>query len=98
MEGDVIVKKIVVGGKPYLVLRVNLFNAPLLLIKGERGFAMCGYLNINAANKLGDRAMIVSGVMDLEDMLNAPVKYVSEKLRKEGVREGMLLKDALKYI
>ncbi len=98
MEGDVLVKKLVVDGKQYLGVKINLFNAPLLLIKGERGFAMCGYLNINAANKLGDRAMIVSGVRDFEDMLNAPVKEVSEKLREESVKEGMLLKDALKYI
>ncbi len=98
MEEDVVVKRIVVEGKQYLGVKINLFNVPLLLIKGERGFAMCGYLNVNAADKLGDRAVMVSGVSDFEDMLNAPIKMVSEKLKQEGLREGTVLKDALKYL
>jgi len=29
---------------------------PLLVIKAEKGFLMCGYLNVNAAETLGDTA------------------------------------------
>ncbi|MFH1775025.1 MAG: DUF1805 domain-containing protein [Methanobacteriota archaeon] len=32
------------------------------MIKAEKGFVMCGYLNISAANALGDAAVRVTGV------------------------------------
>ena len=44
-----------------LGVRVELYKAPLLLIKGKKGFLMCGYLNIKAAEKLGDAAARVTG-------------------------------------
>jgi uncharacterized protein YunC (DUF1805 family) len=43
-----------VDGKASLGLRVDLPESPpLLLIVAEKGFMMCGFLSIDAAEKLG---------------------------------------------
>jgi uncharacterized protein YunC (DUF1805 family) len=70
-------------------------RAPLLLVKAERGFVMCGYLNIAAANSLGDAAAKVTGVSSFEDVLKAEVVEVTEEARKLGVKEGISGREAL---
>ncbi len=92
---EVEIERIKIDGRIFLGVKVNMPNAPLLLIKGTRGFAMCGYLNPEAADKLGDAALIVSGVSSFEEMLNARIKWASEKAKDLGVQEGMPLKDEL---
>lgn len=70
-------------------------NAPLLFIRAEKGFVMCGYLNMNAANALGDIAAKVTGVSTFEDALQAKVVEVSEKARSIGIAESMRGREAL---
>ncbi len=43
-------------------IKIDMGNANLLLIKADTGFIMCGYLNIETAEKLNDAACIVKGV------------------------------------
>ena len=74
---------------------IDLGNAPLLIIQAKRGFVMCGYLNINAANKLGDIAGKVTGVKTFTDMLDAHLIEVSENAKHRGLHEGMTVKDFL---
>ena len=50
-------------------------SPPLLLVVAEKGFVMCGFLNIDAAERLSVAAAVVSGVKSFEDVLNANVKY-----------------------
>jgi len=76
-------------------VRVELRNASLLLIKGEKGFIMCGYLDIEAAEKLGDCACVVSGVSTFDDVLEAEIKKATSKARGLGVRVGMSGREAL---
>ena len=87
-----------VDNKNCLGLRVDLPEspAPLLLIVGEKGFVMCGFLNIEAAEKLGVCAAVVSGVKTFEDVLNAQVKAATSKAKNLGVETGMKGVDALK--
>jgi uncharacterized protein YunC (DUF1805 family) len=87
-----------VDGKNCLGLRVDLpeCSAPLLLITAEKGFVMCGFLNVEAAERLGVSAAMVSGVKSFEDVLNAQVKATTSKARSLGVQEGMKGADALK--
>ena len=89
------VKDLVVEDKHFLGVRISLPVAPLLLIKGGKGFVMCGYLNIEAVNHIGDAAAKVSGVNSFEDVLEAEVKAVSDKARALGVQEGMSGAEAL---
>jgi len=74
---------------------LDLGNAPLLIIQVKHGYVMCGYLNMAAANKLGDIAGRVTGVKTFEDVLNAKIVEVSDQARQQGLKEGMNSKDFL---
>jgi uncharacterized protein YunC (DUF1805 family) len=73
-------------------------SPPLLLVIGERGFVMCGFLNMEAAGKLNVAAAMVSGVKSFDDVLEAEVKAVTPKAQKMGIRTGMTGKEALKLL
>ena len=89
-----------VDGKGCLGLRVDLpeCSAPLLLVLAEKGFVMCGFLNVEAAERLGVAAAMVSGVKTFDDVLNAQVKAVTSKAKSLGVEAGMKGVDALKHM
>jgi uncharacterized protein YunC (DUF1805 family) len=90
------VASVKVGDKACLGVKVELPNSPpLLLIVAEKGFVMCGFLNIEAAERLGVVAAMVSGVKTLEDVLNAEVKAATTKAKSLGVQLGMRCSEAL---
>jgi len=85
--------------KTCLGLKVELPDSPpLLLVVAERGFVMCGFLNVEAAEKLDVAAAVVSGVKSFEDVLNANVKAATSKAEALGVSVGMKGADALKCL
>jgi uncharacterized protein YunC (DUF1805 family) len=78
-------------------LRVDLPESPpLLLIVAEKGFVMCGFLNIDAAERLGVAAAVVSGVKSFDEVLNAQIKAVTTKAKNLGVEAGMKGSEALR--
>ena len=80
-----------------LGVRVELPGSPpLLLVVAEKGFVMCGFLNVDAAEKLGVAAAMVSGVKSFEDVLDAEVKAATSKAKMLGVEAGMKGAEALK--
>ena len=82
-----------------LGVRIELPDSPpLLLVVAEKGFVMCGFLNIDAAEKLGVATAVVSGVKSFEDVLDAEVKSVTSKAKTLGVDVGMKGADALKCL
>jgi uncharacterized protein YunC (DUF1805 family) len=86
-----------VDNKTCLGLKVDLPESPpLLLIIAEKGFVMCGFLNVEAAEKLSVAAAVVSGVKSFEDVLNAQIKAATTKAKNLGVEDGMKGADALK--
>jgi len=88
-----------VDGKSFIGLRTDLPDSPpLLLIMGEKGFVMCGFLNVESAEKLGVTAAVVSGVKTFNDVLNGQVKAVTSKAKKLGIEVGMKGADALKLM
>jgi uncharacterized protein YunC (DUF1805 family) len=91
------IEKIEIGGKSFQAMKSTLpENAPpLLLIKGAKGYVMCGYLNIEAAEKFGSAAAIVSGVKTFDDVLNATIKVVTTKAKQLGLEPGMVVKDVI---
>ncbi|AYK15355.1 MAG: YunC family protein [Methanosarcina flavescens] len=78
-----------------LGLSFEMQKYPLLVIRAEKGFLMCGYLNIDAAETLGDTAAKVKGVQSFEDMLKAEVVEVTRFARELGVEPGMTGREAL---
>ena len=91
------VMSVKVDGTTCLGMRAELPDSPpLLLIVAEKGFVMCGFLNIDAAERLGVAAAMVSGVKTFEDVLNAQVKAMTSKAKVFGVEVGMKGTEALK--
>jgi uncharacterized protein YunC (DUF1805 family) len=86
---------VVIDGKKASGVEVALPKAPLVLASGKDGFVMCGYLNIEAADKLGVAAAMVRGVSTVDDLLKAPVQAVSNAAAEKGVVAGMTGRDAL---
>ncbi|ADV65532.1 YunC family protein [Desulfurococcus mucosus] len=86
------VKKIVVGGKTLTGIEVSLPNSPpAVILIGEKGFAMCGLLDIQAAERLGVAAVKVSGVRSVEDMLGKEISDATVKAREQGLLKGVKL-------
>ena len=77
---------------------VRLEHAPLIVITARKGFVMCGYLNMEAAEKMGDAACMVRGVSSFEDALSAKVVKASAKAIELGVREGQSGAEALEKL
>lgn len=75
--------------------RIDLGNAPLLVLQANKGYLMCGYLNMITANKLGDIAGRVTGVKTFTDMLRTTLLEVSENAKDIGLHEGMTGKEFL---
>jgi len=88
-----------IGEKTAIGLRVELPDSPpLLLIIGQTGFVGCGFISIDAAEKLNVAAATVTGVKSFKDVLNAEVKAVTSRAQTKGVRVGMKGKEAVKLL
>jgi len=86
------IDKIQVNGKYFQGLKVELKALPpILLISGEKGFVMCGYLNLEVAEKLEAAAAIVTGVKSFEDVLNAEIKAATSKAKSMGLQPGKVV-------
>ena len=93
----VTVTPIKIDGKKCLGVKVELPDSPpMILIIAEKGFVMCGFLNVEAAEKLNVAAAVVSGVKNFKDVLNAEVKAVTSKAKNMGVNIRMKGVEALK--
>jgi uncharacterized protein YunC (DUF1805 family) len=90
------IDKFTIDGKTFQGVKSTLPDLPpLLLIKGEKGFIMCGYLNLDVAKRLGAAAAIVSGVNTFTDFLNAEIKAATSKAKKLGVEPGKTVKTVI---
>lgn len=78
-----------------LGIKLDMEHAPLLVIRAKKGFVMCGYLDMEVADRLGDAAVRVTGVKSFEDVLNAKAAEVSEAAKKLGIAVGMSAREAL---
>lgn len=77
-------------------VEVSLPSAPpLVAIIGSRGFVMCGYLDITAADKLNAVAARVRGVNNVEEMLDGEVEAVTSKAVELGIRAGVKVKEVI---
>lgn len=85
-------------GRAYSFLKVEMGKAPFLLIRGEKGYVMCGYMNLDAATKLGDLGVRVSGVSDLDTMLAAKVAGCTPAAADAGIKEGQVVSDIIHLI
>jgi uncharacterized protein YunC (DUF1805 family) len=95
----ILVETLEIDDKFYQGLKVELKGLPpLVLIEGNKGFIMCGYLNIDAAESLGATAAVVSGVNTWEDVINAQIKVATSKARALGLEPGKIVRDVINAI
>jgi uncharacterized protein YunC (DUF1805 family) len=91
-------RKIKIGRAKIELLIFKLSNKNLLVLKGSKGYIMCGYLNLKVAEKFKDTAIKIIGVSSLKEALSATVASCTSSARKLGVYKGQPVKDALKII
>jgi uncharacterized protein YunC (DUF1805 family) len=72
--------------------------APLIMIIGSKGLVCCGFINMDAAERLGLAAAMVSGVKTFDDVLNEDIKAATTKAQIQGVKVGLKGKDAIKLL
>jgi uncharacterized protein YunC (DUF1805 family) len=88
-------RDIFIGKKVARGYSIDLPGAPLLVAKGEKGFVMCGFLDLRSADKFNAAAAVVRGVKTLDELLSKPVTDVSAAALLQGVKPGMTGRDAL---
>ncbi|MBD3170845.1 DUF1805 domain-containing protein [Candidatus Bathyarchaeota archaeon] len=90
------IEKFTIDGKSFQGMKSTLPDGPpLLLIKGDKGFVMCGFLNMDAAERTGVAAAMVSGVTSFDDVFNATIKAVTSKAKELGVESGKIVKEVI---
>lgn len=77
---------------------VNLPNKNLIILRGTRGYVMCGYLDLAVAEKFGDAAVRITGVTTIEDALNARAESCTTAASSLGIRKGQPIKEVLDLI
>lgn len=82
-------RDIVIGEDKAVGVEIPLPNAVLVLAIGEKGYIMCGYLNLEAAEKFGDAAAIVSGVKTIDELLDKKIIALTTAAKKLGIKVGM---------
>ena len=88
-----------INDKVAIGLKVELPDSPpFLMIIGQTGFVMCGFLNMDAAEKLNVAAAMVSDVRNFDDVLGAEIKAATSKAKIKGIRIGMKGKEAVKLL
>ncbi|MGA9175035.1 MAG: DUF1805 domain-containing protein [Thermoactinomyces sp.] len=92
-------KPIDIDGRQVLGIEVTLPKTTLLVITTDKGYIMCGALDIALLNeRLSDRNIIAAravGVRTLEQLLDAPLESVTHTAESMGIASGMTGKEAL---
>ncbi|MFA7677176.1 MAG: DUF1805 domain-containing protein [Candidatus Omnitrophota bacterium] len=91
-------KKIRIGRKNIAAYCMPLGKKKLIILKGRRGYVMCGYLSMKTADSLADAAVLIKGVSSIREALGSQVYAVSRKAKNLGIKKGQDIKSALKII
>lgn len=91
-------KKIKVGKKFIEAVWINLQSKNLILLRGSRGYVMCGYLNMKAAERFKDVAVKITGISTIEEALKTSVHSCTNPARKLGIYKGQPIKEVLRNI
>lgn len=91
-------RKIQTGSRVVEALAFSLTGKNLIVLRGSRGYIMCGYLNLEAAEKFNDVAVKITGVSTIDDALKASVAACTSQARGLGIAEGQPIQEVLKLI
>jgi uncharacterized protein YunC (DUF1805 family) len=89
-------KEFIVNEKKYYGFEGELFSGSnLVFIKGNNGFIMCGYLNLETAERMGNIAAVATGVKTIDDMLKKNIVSSTTHAQKVGIKPGMSVLEVL---
>lgn len=92
-------KPLLIEGRQVTAVTVQLPKTTLLAVTTEKGYIMCGALDVGLLNaKLADRGIIAGravGVRTIEQLLEAPLESVTVAAEQLGITAGMSGRDAL---
>ena len=92
-------KRIRLQDKNYIdALAFDLSGKKLIVLRGSRGYVMCGYLNLKAAEKFKDAAAKIIGISSIEEALKSKIHSSTKKARSLGIFKGQSVKEVLKII
>jgi uncharacterized protein YunC (DUF1805 family) len=78
---------------------VELPKTRVLSISTEKGYVMCGVLNVPELDRIHPERRIIAarviGVREIEHLLHAKVVEATDEAKKLGIKEGMTGKEAL---
>lgn len=93
------VKPIIIDNYPFMAISVQLPKTNLLAVASDKGYIMCGALDVALLNeKLKNRGIIAGravGVRTIEQLLDAPLESVTIAAEEIGITVGMKGKEAL---
>lgn len=93
-----IARSINIDGKIIEAIFLPLQSKSLIVLRGSKGYVMCGYLDMSAADKFNDVAIKVTGISGIDDAINANVHSLSKAAAKLGISAGQPIKEVLKII
>ena len=92
-------KPIELSGHTFLAISVQLPKTNLLVVANDKGYIMCGALDVSLLNeKLKDRKILAGravGVKTIDELLESPLESITYEAEEHGITVGMLGKDAL---
>jgi len=91
-------KRIKIGKGSVEAFSTRLQSKSLVLLKGAKGYIMCGYLNLSVARKFKDTAAKIVGVATISDALNTRIHSATPAARKLGIKPGQPVKEALRLL
>lgn len=78
---------------------VELPKTRVLIISTQKGYIMCGVLNVPELDRLHPERKIIAGrivgVRQIEDLLDAKVVETTSEAKRLGIKEGMTGREAL---
>lgn len=90
---------ITIDNHTFLAITVKLPKTNLLAVSSEKGYIMCGALDVGLLNeKLRDRRILAgraTGVKTIEELLDAPLETVTWEAEEQGIFRGMIGRTAL---
>jgi uncharacterized protein YunC (DUF1805 family) len=91
-------KELKIDGRKIEAFCIKLLAKNFILLKGTRGYVMCGYLNLRVAEKFGEVAVKIVGVSSIAEAFKATVAGCTSAARKKGVYPGQPIREVLKII
>ncbi len=83
-------------------ITVELPKTSLIVVTTDRGYIMCGALDVDLLNtRLAERGIVAGralGVKTVEQLLNAPLADVTDAARALGITPGIKGRDAIRLM